>query len=81
VSPTTAYIITSNAAADVIIVGINELEVDTTNDGPYDINADVVTFVASTAVIGDYLDLECDGTKWYGVGQTNADGGITTATS
>ena len=81
VAPTTAYIIVTNGGADIIVVGINELEVDTADDGPYDINADTLNFVASTAVVGDYVSFKCDGTKWYGIGQTNADGGITTSTT
>lgn len=81
VAPTTAYVIATSGGADVMVVGINELEVDTADDGPYDDNADVLNFVASTAVVGDRVKFKCDGTKWYGIGQTNADGGITTATT
>lgn len=81
VAPTTAYVIATASGADVMVVGINELEVDTADDGVYDDNADTLNFVASTAVVGDRVKFKCDGTKWYGVGQTNADGGITTATS
>lgn len=75
------YIIASNGGGDVIVLGVNELEVDTGDDGPYDDNADAVTFVANVAVAGDRCYFICDGTKWYGFGQTNADGGITTATT
>jgi hypothetical protein len=81
VAPTTAYIIATNGGADVIVAGINELEVDTSNDGPYDDNADVLNFVASVAVVGDRVSFKSDGTKWYGIGQTNADGGVTMATT
>lgn len=81
VAPTTAYIITTNGGADIMIGGINELEVDSTEDGPYDNNADTLNFVASVAVVGDYVEMESDGTSWYFHGQTNADGGVTTATS
>jgi hypothetical protein len=81
VSPTTAYIIATNGGADIGVIGVNELEVDTSDDGPYDVDADAISFVANVAVIGDYLDFWCDGTKWYARGQTNADGGITSATT
>lgn len=81
VAPTTAYVIVTNGGADVMVVGVNELEVDTTEDGPYDDNADTLNFVASVAVVGDRVKFKCDGTKWYGIGQTNADGGITTSTT
>lgn len=80
-APTTAYVIASNGGADIIVLGVNELEVDTGDDGPYDDNADTVNFVANVAVAGDFITLISDGTKWYGYGQTNADGGITTATT
>jgi hypothetical protein len=81
VAPTTAYIIAAAGGADIIVAGVNELEVDTTEDGPYDDNADVFNFVASTAVVGDRVSFKCDGTKFYGIGQTNADGGVTMATT
>jgi len=81
VAPTTAYIIATSGGADIMIGGVNELEVDTGDDGPYDDNADVLNFVASVAVKGDFVQMRCDGTSWYFYGQTNADGGITTATT
>lgn len=81
VAPTTAYIITTNAGADIMIGGINELEVDTGDDGPYDNNADTLNFVASVAVVGDWVEFVSDGTSWFFTGQTNADGGVTTSTS
>lgn len=80
-APTTAYIIAASGGSDIIIGGVNELEVDTSNDGPYDANADVLNFVASVAVVGDWIWMGSDGTSWYFHGQTNADGGVTTATT
>jgi hypothetical protein len=80
-APTTDCTISSNGGADIIVLGVNELEVDTGDDGPYDDNADVVTFKANVAIVGDFLDFTCDGTKWYVRGQTNADGGVTSATT
>lgn len=80
-APTTAYVITTNGGADILIGGVNELEVDTGDDGPYDNNADTINFVAAVAVVGDWISMESDGTNWYFTGQTNADGGVTTATS
>jgi len=74
-------VITGNSDEDTLIVGINELEVDTGDDGPYDASADTITFVDGTAVVGDYVYLFTDGTMWYGRGQANADGGITVTDS
>ena len=81
VSPTTAYIIATSAGADIIVAEISESEVDTSDDGPYDVNGDVLTFVANVAVIGDRCRFISDGAMWYARGHTNADGGITTATT
>jgi hypothetical protein len=77
VNPTTAYVITTNDGANIIKGGINELEVDTTEDGPYDNDADTLNFVANIAVVGDWVQFESDGTSWFITGQTNADGGVT----
>lgn len=71
------YTIVTNTSANIIIGGINELEVDGGDDGPYSAVGDVITFVASAAVVGDYVELMSDGVSWYLHGQTNADGGAT----
>lgn len=72
-----SYTVVTSASANLFIGGINELEVDTTNDGPYDADGDTITFADGVAVVGDYVDMETDGTSWYINGQANADGGIT----
>lgn len=77
IAPTTAYIVKTDGAANVLIGGVNELEVDTGDDGPYIADGDTITFVANTAVVGDYVEMTSDGTSWYVRGQANADGGIT----
>lgn len=71
------HTVATNADANLIIGGINELEVDTNDDGPYATAGDLITFVNSLESIGDYIELISDGTKWYLNGQTNLDGGIT----
>ena len=81
VSPTTAYIIATNAGADIMIGGVNELETDTTEDGPYDDNADTFNFVANVALVGDWVDFVSDGTSWFFNGQVKADGAVTTSTT
>lgn len=80
-APTSNCTISTNGGANIIVIGVNELEVDTGDDGPSDDNADVVTFIANVALVGDFIKLKSDGTKWYGYGQTAADGGITTGTT
>lgn len=76
-APTTAYTIATNSSANIIIGGVNELEVDTGDDGPRSAVGDLVSFVANVAVVGDYVEVISDGTSWYLTGQTNADGGVT----
>ena len=72
-----SYTIVTADSANILIGGINELEVDTGDDGPYDADGDTITFVDSVAVVGDWVSLVSDGTSWYLTGQANADGGIT----
>ncbi len=60
-----------------VLTLLNELEVDTNDDGPYDASADTITFVAATAVVGDYVYMISNGTMFYVSGQANADGGVT----
>lgn len=76
-APTTAYTIGTSGGSDIIAGGFNELEVDTGDDGPYLADGDLITFVANTAVVGDFCHLRSNGTKWFLSGQTNADGGAT----
>ncbi len=72
-----SYTVVTDSSANILIGGINELEVDTGDDGPYDADADTITFVDGVAVVGDFVELISDGTSWYLYGQANADGGIT----
>lgn len=75
------YTIVTSGGSDILIGGVNELEVDTADDGPYDDNADVITFIQAVAAVGDYVEMISDGTSWYFNGQTNLDGGVTTGTT
>jgi len=77
-----AYVITEDTTEDTNIIitnGINELEVDTADDGPYNAGHTTISFADGVAVAGDWIDIFCDGTNFYVTGQTNADGGITLA--
>ena len=78
-APTTAYTIATSGGSDIIAAGFNENEVDTGDDGPYLADGDLVSFVANIAAVGDFMTITSDGTKWYGYGQTNLDGGVTIA--
>jgi hypothetical protein len=70
-------VLTGNSLENLLIGGINELEVDTSDDGPYIADGDTITFADGVAVVGDYVQMISDGTSWYLTGQANADGGIT----
>ena len=71
------YTIVTEGSVNELIGGINELETDTGTDGPYIGNGDLITFVRAVSVLGDWVELYCDGNNWYFTGQANADGGIT----
>lgn len=74
------YIITELTTADtnkIVTNGINELEVDTGDDGPSNTGHTTVTLADNIAIQGDTLEFLCDGTNWYCKGQTKADGGVT----
>lgn len=77
-----AYVVTEKTADDtnvLVVNGINELEVDTADDGPYHAGCTTVSFADGVAVAGDFIQVRCDGDKFYVTGQTKADGGITLA--
>lgn len=72
-----SYTIVTASSSNVIIGGVNELETDTGDDGPYISAGDTITFVDGVGVVGDMIELISDGTSWYVNGQAKADGGIT----
>ena len=69
--PTTNWIIDS-AEGDNIdgILVVNGASVPAVEE-------DQINFVASTAVAGDYIELECDGSNWFVNGVGSAAGSIT----
>lgn len=74
-APTTAYVI-SAATADTI-VGSVVTPATGAADTETTAGADEINFVASTAVIGDFIDIISDGTLIYAYGVCSAAGGIT----
>lgn len=79
IAPSTAYIITELASADtnVLTSHVNELKHATQSAGPYNAAHTFFNFVAAVAVVGDYVDISCNGTRFYCRGETDADGGVT----
>ena len=76
-APTTAYIITTTSGSNLLYGFIS----DTTGADPitYFSAQDTLNFVASTSPIGDVIEVESDGTRWYCKATSGADGGITVA--
>jgi len=75
VAPGTAYIITGGTADKM--VGTIHSSTGGNADSETTAGADNINFVASTATIGDRVDIVCDGTHYYVQGFCDADGGIT----
>ena len=75
------YIITEATASDtnVLVSQVNELEVDTSDDGPSSTGHTTITLPNATDTVGDMVEVICDGTNFYCHGQTKLDGGIALA--
>ena len=74
---TTDWIITATAA--IMVGGINELEVDTSDDGPSTVAGTTINIELGAETIGDFVEFVCDGTKFYINGQSKLDGAFTLA--
>jgi len=70
-APTTAWIVDSAEGDNISgVLTVNGALVAAVAE-------DQINFIASTAVSGDSIDLECDGTNWYVTGLGSAAGSIT----
>lgn len=75
------YTISTNASDNVIVGHVIE-SADAGGSGDSETGgADTINFVASTAVVGDRVDVICDGTVWYATCRCAAHGGITITTA
>ena len=74
---TSDWVITATAA--VMKGGINELEVDDTEDGPSTVAGTSITIELGFETLGDYVELMCDGTSIFINGQSKLDGAFTLA--
>ena len=83
VATSSAHAVVTDSGADVIACGINELDVDTGDDGPYQADADTVNFGSSgtSSAVADFVAMRGIGSLWHCYGQANADGGITLSSS
>lgn len=66
-APTTAYTVSLGGgdSAEDIMVGMVTSAGDSAADAETTAGADVLTFVANTATLGDGAEFYCDGTLWY----------------
>jgi|TARA_R100000458_G_scaffold48837_1_gene48127 hypothetical protein len=74
------YVITEDTASDtdVIISQMSILEIDTNDDGLDSAGHTTITF-ESTPALGDHVEIECDGTKFYAKGLGKSDDFVTLA--
>lgn len=77
-APTTAYIITTNAGADILYGMMMERA---GGAGVAGAGRDTFNFVASQAKIGDWVEFYSDGTNWYYRGMVDVAAGNTVAQS
>lgn len=75
-APTTAYIITTMGGAN-ILYGMMLQRAD--GAGVAGAARDTFNFVASAAIIGDWVNMRSDGTNWYYRGMVNVEAGNTVA--
>ncbi len=76
VAPTTAYIITTHAGANVIYGMFYERA---GGAGVAGAARDTQNFVASQSIIGDWAEYWSDGTNWYVHGMVDVSAGVTFA--
>ena len=71
--------VVTNGGADIMIGMVTCATAD--DLGQYDANADVITFVDSQSVVGDWVRVISDGTSWYFSGACHVAEGITSGTT
>jgi len=77
-APTTAYIISAGSGDEDTIVGaVNTCTAHTAASDFETAGADVVNFIASQAVVGDWIELQTNGTNWFVEGNCSVPAGIT----
>lgn len=76
-APTTAYTVVTASSANIIHGQVSSAE-DAAGSVATAASADTISFVASKAIKGDYVEVESDGTSWFVSGMCNVQDGITT---
>lgn len=71
------HTIVTTTSANVIIGALSGSEVDDTVDFDSIADGDTISFVASSAVSGDWAEVISDGTNWYVTGHSVVRAGVT----
>jgi len=71
---TTAWVATFTAAEMAGNIGI--VDIVTTVDGSFTASGNVITFTATTETVGDWCDIECNGSVFFVSGIANLSTGI-----
>ncbi len=79
IAPTTAYIITEDAGSDtnVLTGGFSSAELTDAAVAAYSAAFTQVNLVANLAVVGDWVKISTNGTRFYVEGHTNVQAGVT----
>jgi len=61
-----SYTIVANSSANIIIGQVYTVDVNSATDPDFEVTGgDTITLVDAKAVVGDRVDVFCDGTNWY----------------
>jgi hypothetical protein len=61
-----SYTIVTNSSANVIVGQVYSSDLNAAGDADFETSGgDTITFVDAKAVVGDSVELFCDGTNWY----------------
>ena len=80
-APTTTHTVVTAASANIIQGNLASPDLDAASDVVTVADADVISFVASKALHGDFAHVKCDGTDWYLDGMCKAFDGMSTAST
>lgn len=75
------HTVTTNGSSNVVFGAGFTSTIDDTVDGAIGATNDTISFVASTAVSGDRMDVISDGTNWYAFGGASVAAAITFTTA
>lgn len=79
---TASYTIVTASSANVILGQVYTLDVNSATDPDFETSGgDTISFVDSKAVVGDRVDVICDGTNWFAYGFCSVFDAITITTA